>query len=75
MSKYILLPKPVAITSWCTDCKTDTKQIVAFVKYEAKTHTMHYLNRCTKCGISHNAEANIKYWVNIICKGIRTDKN
>ena len=75
MSNYILLPKPVKIESWCTECKKDTKQIVAFVKYEAKTHTIHYLNRCTNCARTFTAHANIKYWVEVICKGSRTDKN
>lgn len=75
MSKYILLPKPVEIETWCTDCKEDTKQIIAFVKYEAKTHSIHYLNRCTKCKTSHQGQANIKYWVSVVCGGLRTDKN
>lgn len=75
MSKFILLPKPVEITSWCTKCQDDTKQIVAFVKYESITHTIKYLNRCTKCKSVFKAEASINYWVSVIVKDNNANEN
>lgn len=75
MSKYILLPKPVKIISWCTECEKDTEQTIAFIKYEVKFHLIHYLNRCSECRKDFKATANIKYWIAQVAKGEVNDRN
>lgn len=75
MSKYILLSRPVEIETWCTECKDDTEQIVKFMKYEAHTHIIHYVCKCTKCKSSFQAQANVKYWISVVCQANNGNEN